>query len=263
VTVEQLAPERDHSVSTAIWVHQASERSLFLRYQRFGDQPARDELVRRYTNLAQRLARRYRQDGMVDDDLTQVAMLALLKAIDRYDPERGTKFSSLAVPTILGEIKRHFRDHSWGVHVPRGLQERALSVSRALEYLTGELGRAPAPAELALRVHLPVEEVLEALEAGAARQPDRLDAPASLEDGGAVLENVGHEDPALRRVEVRGDLGRVLARLGERDREVLTLRFVEDLTQSEIAGRMGISQMHVSRLLRQALERAHREVTAG
>ncbi|HET8672331.1 MAG TPA: SigB/SigF/SigG family RNA polymerase sigma factor [Thermoleophilaceae bacterium] len=263
MTVEQLAPERDHAISAAIWIHQAGERNLFLRYRRFGDQQARDELVRRNIDLAHRLARRYRQDGMIDDDLRQVAMLALLKAIDRYDPERGTKFSSLAVPTILGEIKRHFRDHGWGVHVPRGLQEQALAVSRALEDLTAELGRAPTAAELALRMHLPVEEVLEALEAGAARQPDRLDAPGSLEDGGAVLENVGRDDPALQRAEVRRDLSRALAVLGERDRELLALRFLEDRTQSEIAALMGISQMHVSRLLRQALEHAHGVLAGG
>jgi RNA polymerase sigma-B factor len=236
------------------WRELARERALFVRYQRHGDLRAREQLVTSHLGLARALAHRYRQAGLLEDDLIQVASLALVKAVDRYDLERGTRFSSLAVPMILGELKRHLRDYGWGVRVPRGLQERSLAVASAAETLAGELGRAPSAAEIAQRLKLSVEDVLEAREAASARRPEYLDAPTDR-DGESRLASVGRDDPALSRVESHRDLGRAISMLTSRERELLRLRFFEDLSQAKIAERMGISQMHVSRLLRQALER--------
>jgi RNA polymerase sigma-B factor len=235
----------------------ARERALFVRYQRHGDLAAREELVTHHLGLARALAHRFCQPGVLEEDLVQVASLALVKAVDRYDLARGTRFSSLAVPMILGELKRHLRDHCWGVRVPRGLQERAMATARAMEELGSELARTPTSGELALRLKLPVEEVLEALEAASARRPDYLDAPIDAEGGETRGSGLGGEDPALSGVESRQDLGRAISMLTIREREMLRLRFFEDLSQAKIAERMGVSQMQVSRLLRSALERTH------
>ena len=240
-----------------------AEQRLLLRY-RDGDLRAREELARVFMPLACRLARRYRHTGEAQEDLEQVAYLGLLKAIDRYDPARGP-FARYAVPNILGELKRHFRDKGWGVHVPRSLQERVLKVGEATEQLYGRLGRSPSPADLARYTGFTMEEVLEALDAGSAYTPAALDAPyAGDEDGARTLgDSLGSEDARYELVELGHSVAPAFRALPEREREILRLRFMEDLTQAEVAQRMGISQMHVSRLLRQSLDRLGEAAHAG
>ena len=220
-----------------------------------GDLEARDELVERFMPLAKRLASRYRNGSDSSEDLQQVAYLGLLKAIDRYDPEAGP-FMRFAVPTVLGELKRHFRQTRWNVHVPRSLQERVLDVSGAIEMLSGNLGRSPTPADIAEATGLELEEVLEAMDATTANNPIALDAPFGGEDGSEVTlaETVGSDEGGYELVELGQTVAPAVRRLPERERCILHLRFVEDLTQVEIAERIGISQMHVSRLLRRALD---------
>ena len=217
---------------------------MFRRYQSEGDLAARRQLIERYLPLARSLARRYDGRGESFDDLVQVASLGLVKAIDRFDAERGLSFSSYAVPTMLGELRRYFRDTSWSLHVPRAMQERVLKVNGALERLSGELG-------------LPVEEVLEAIEANTAYATSSLDTPMRSADDGSqtIAETVGATDDRFELIEGCASISQALKTLPERERLILQLRFVEDLTQSEIAQRIGVSQMHVSRLIRQALER--------
>jgi RNA polymerase sigma-B factor len=236
---------------------------LFRRCQRDGDLAARRALIERYLPLARSLVRRYERGGDSNDDLVQVASLGLVKAIDRFDPERGHRFSSYAVPTMLGELRRHFRSTGWALHVPRDLQERVLKVNAAVEHLSGELGRSPSPQRVADELNLPVEEVLEAIEANAAFDTDSLDAPLHSDDNErqTVAETLGEGDERFDLVEGRVSIGDALKALPERERSILYLRFVEDLTQSEIAQRIGVSQMHVSRLIRRALEQVR--VVAG
>jgi RNA polymerase sigma-B factor len=264
----QRGPRDLDTLSEAVRSGQAAgdrqhEQILFVRYQRHGDLHARDELVRRFLPLARRLARRYERASEPLDDLVQVASVGLVKAIDRFEAEQGSGFSSYAVPTILGELKRHFRDSGWALHVPRGLQERVLKVNEAVEHLSGELGRSPAPQQVAARLGLPVEDVLEAMEAGAAYDTVSLDAPLrSNEDERATFaDSIGETDERFELVEHSVTLGRALRAMPERERTILFLRFAEGLTQVEIAERIGISQMHVSRLIRRALERLR--VVAG
>jgi RNA polymerase sigma-B factor len=234
------------------------ERRLFRRYQRDNDLDARRQLVERYMPLAHSLAHRYEGRGESAEDLLQVASLGLVKAIDRFDPERGFAFSSFGVPSILGELKRHFRDSGWTLHVPRDLQERALKTNAAAERLAGSLGQSPSPSQLARELDLPVEEVLEAIVAFGAYAAMPLDAPLQSSDaeGPTVADTLGEEDAGFELVDARVSIGPALQGLQERERMVLQLRFAEDLTQSEIAERIGVSQMHVSRLIRQALDRA-------
>jgi RNA polymerase sigma-B factor len=234
------------------------EEALFERYHRSGDPLAREELIRRCLPLARSLAGRYTRAGESLDDLVQVANIGLIKAVDRFDPTRGIAFSSFAVPSILGELKRHFRDHGWAARVPRPLQERVLKVNASNERLASRLGRAPRPREVAADTGLSVEEVLEALEAGTAFDAMSLDAPLSRgqDDGGATYADaVGALDGRLEMIEYRSVVAATIRALPEREREVLVLRFAEDMTQSEIATRIGISQMHVSRLIRRAIQR--------
>jgi RNA polymerase sigma-B factor len=234
-----------------------------MRYQRDGDVVAREELVRRFLPLARRLARRYERASEPLEDLVQVASIGLVKAIDRFETDHGAGFSSYAVPTILGELKRHFRDSGWALHVPRGMQERVLKVNEAVEHLSGELGRSPTAQQVADELSLPVEEVLEAMEAGAAYDTVSLDAPlrSSEDERTSFADSVGETDDRFDVVEHSATLGRALRALPERERSILYLRFAEGLTQVEIAERVGISQMHVSRLIRRALERLR--VVAG
>jgi RNA polymerase sigma-B factor len=235
---------------------------LLERYQRTGDEAAREELIRRFLPLARQLARRYERPDEPLDDLVQVASVGLLKAVGRFDPTRGIAFSSFAVPTILGELKRYFRDSGWAVHVPRGMQERALEVNRAVTELSRNLGRSPTPAEIAELTGLTPEEVLEAMEAATAYDSVPLEVPRHDDDGdgdGAV-ERLGAEDHGYALAEYSATLAPPLRALPERDRLVLYLRFVEDLTQSEIAEQIGVSQMHVSRLIRRALERLRNDL---
>lgn len=240
----------------------ADERRLLERYHKDRDQRVRDELVERFMPLARRLAARYRGDREPLEDLVQVASLGLVKALDRFDPERGVAFSSYAVPTILGELKRHFRDRGWSVRVPRDLQERIAKVDRAIAELPGRLGRAPSVNEIADRLEIEPEEVLEAMEAGQAHHAMSLDAQSLTEDGEGVplTERLGGRDPGFNTVEYGAAIEDALESLSERDRTVLHLRFVEDMTQTEIAERVGVSQMHVSRILRAAVERLRGEV---
>jgi RNA polymerase sigma-B factor len=222
-----------------------------------GDQEARAALVSRFLPLARQLARRYQRGGEQLDDLNQVASLGLLKAIDRFDPARQTAFSSFAVPTILGELKRHFRDRGWSVRVPRDLQELAVKLEPTSEALLRELGRAPTLAEIAVRLDTSVELVQEAREAAAAYRAVSLDRPRDDDDDGAdpLGHAVGAEDPGFAVAEDAATVERLMRVLSEREREVLRLRFAEDLTQAEIGARVGVSQMHVSRIIRQAVAR--------
>src|SRR3954447_8091816 len=234
------------------------EERLFERYHRTGDPTAREELIRRCLPLARSLAGRYARAGESLEDLVQVANIGLIKAVDRFDPTRGIAFSSFAVPSILGELKRHFRDHGWAARVPRPLQERVLKVNTCSERLSSRLGRSPKPLEVAAEIGMSVEDVLEALVAGTAFDSMSLDAPLSRgdEDGGATYaDSVGAPDERLELVEYRSVVAATIRALPPRERQVLLLRFAEDMTQSEIATRVGISQMHVSRLIRRALER--------
>jgi RNA polymerase sigma-B factor len=229
---------------------------LFLSYRRDPTPQLREALIERFMPLARHLAARYAQSSELDD-LVQVASIGLLKAIDRFDPERGLAFSSFAVPTITGELKRYFRDHGWAVRVPRDLQERALLIDRTSEQLTRSLGRAPTPAELAAALEIDVELVLEALQTATAHRPDRLDAPADADDENAdrTRATLSSDEPGYANAEAAATLEPLLARLKPRQRLVLQLRFEEDLVQTEIATLIGVSQMQVSRIQRHALER--------
>lgn len=233
-----------------------AEHVLFRRYQRDGDLHARRDLIERYLPLARSLARRYERRGESLDDLVQVASLGLVKAIDRFDADRGLSFSSYAVPTILGELRRYFRDSGWAVHVPRQMQERALNVNAAVERLSGELGHSPSPQMVAAELDLSVEEVLEAVAANSAYDTASLDTPLGSGDDErrTIAESFGETDGRFDLVDGRVSVSDALNALPARERLILHLRFGEDLTQGEIAERIGISQMHVSRLIRRALE---------
>jgi RNA polymerase sigma-B factor len=241
------------------------ERQLLIRYHRAGDLAARDELVQRFLPFACDLARRYTYTDEAFDDLQQVASLGLIKAIDRFDPERGAKFTSFAAPTILGELKRHFRDKGWALHVPRDLQERTLAVSREAEALSKQLGRSPKPREVANALGCSVEEVLEAQQAAASYEAASLDAPAARDDDEAasLVDLLGGEDAAYELVEDRDAIASAWKALPEVERSVLGLRFQHDLNQREIGERIGYSQMHVSRLLRRALSRLETAAAAA
>jgi RNA polymerase sigma-B factor len=236
---------------------------LFVRWQKSGDQRAREELVNRFLPLARNLARRYAGAREPFDDLLQVASLGLVKAIDRFDVERGAAFSSFAVPTILGELKRYFRDLGWSVHVPRGAQEQALKVQEAHERLTTKTGRPPTVNELAEYLELSVEDVLDALETAAAHHSTSLDAPREdrgTGEAGSLVEVFGEEDERYELVDESVTISVAARQLSARERRVLALRFVGDMTQTQIAQEIGVSQMQVSRILRRALSRL-REMT--
>lgn len=215
----------------------------------------RERLVEMHRPLAEHLARRFANRGEPLDDLLQVASIGLLKAIDRYDPTREVQFSTFATPTILGEIKRYFRDSTWTVHVPRRVQEVRISLTRASETLTHELGRSPSVSELAERLQASVEEVIEAIESTSAYAPASLDAPESASEEGSlsIADTLGAWDEALDNVEYRESLRPLLEELPERERTILLLRFFHNQTQSQIAEQIGVSQMHVSRLLTRTL----------
>jgi RNA polymerase sigma-B factor len=234
-----------------------TERRLLIRYHDEGDLAAREELCERFLPLARDLALRYTYTDEPLDDLVQVASLGLIKAIDRFEPGRGSKFTSYAAPTILGELKRHFRDKGWSLHVPRDLQERTLAVSRATEVLSTELGRSPKVREVAEHLGCSVEQVLEAQEASASYEAASLDAPAARDDGesAALVDLLGKDDSSYELVEDREAIASTWRDLPEVERQVVQLRFMHDLTQREIGERIGYSQMHVSRLLRRALNR--------
>lgn len=229
---------------------------LFLRWQQQGDRVARDALVQRFMPLARSLARRYNRSSEPFEDLQQVASLGLLKALDRFDPQRGHPFPSYAVPTILGEMRRYFRDCGWSVHVPRGDQERALKVRDAQETFANERGRAPTVNQLAEYLELDTEQVINALQAVQAYESLSLDAPRPGAEDGAITygDAVGEEDERYELVELDATVVAALEHIPARERLMLHMRFIEDLTQTEIAARVGISQMQVSRLLRRSLD---------
>jgi RNA polymerase sigma-B factor len=239
-----------------------SSAKLFDRWTRFRDQRAREELIRRFLPLARKLARRYAASSEPFEDLLQVASLGLVKAVERFDPARGFAFSSFAVPTIIGELKRYFRDSSWALHVDRGAQERARRILDAQQEIAGRTGRPPRIDELALYLEMSQEEVLDGLLVAEAYDAMSLDAPIAGEDDelSSRLDVIGEPDGRLDRIDEEATLFAAARHLPHRERQILYLRFSEDLTQSEIAARLGISQMQVSRLVRRSLARL-RELT--
>ncbi len=228
-------------------------RQKFREFATTRQRALRDDLVTAHMGLAEYLARRFTNRGEPLDDLVQVAALGLLKAVDRFDPERGLEFSTYATPTIVGELKRHFRDKGWAVRVPRRVQELHLRLGGVVSTLSQELGRSPTIGEIAQSAGVTEEEVLEAIEAGHAYRFTSLDAPSGSDDETTLSSELGTEDAGLLNSEHRVTLSPLIAQFPPRERMILHLRFFEGLTQSEIADRLGISQMHVSRLLARAL----------
>jgi RNA polymerase sigma-B factor len=233
-----------------------SEHWLLLRYKRCGDVAARDELVGRMMPLVCRVALSYGARGQAED-LEQVAALGLVKAIDRYDPAYGVPLRTYAIPTMSGEVRRYLRDHDWAVHVPRPLQEQILAITKATERLTTRGGRAPTAGELAEELELSIEEVLEGLQAGRAYTATSLHSTVSTAEDAdqTVADLLGAEDDRFHQVEQAASLRSLRDVLDDRDRVVLYLRFVEGLTQKVIGQRVGLSQMHVSRIVRRSLHR--------
>jgi RNA polymerase sigma-B factor len=230
---------------------------LFQRWRHHQDRHARDALIERFLPLARKLARRYGQSSEPYEDLVQVASLGLVKAVERFDPDRGFAFSSFAVPTIVGELKRYFRDTAWALHVDRGAQERARRISDGQQKLSTQTGRIPTVDELAQYLEISQEEVLDGLQTAEAYGAISLDAPLSGEEDedATRLDAIGQEDDRLELVDEQATIFAAAQHLPGREREILYLRFGEDLTQSEIADRVGVSQMQVSRLLRRSLQR--------
>jgi RNA polymerase sigma-B factor len=231
---------------------------LLTRFHEDGDLDAREELVERFLPLARQLASRYAYTDEPQEDLVQVACIGLVKAVDRFERDRGSTFVNYAVPTILGELKRHFRDKGWAVHVPRAMQERALQVNQAVSELSTKLGRSPSVGEIAGHVRASSEEVLEAMEAATAYDALSLDTPPPASDDEerrSYAETLPSEEQGYELVELGQALAGTVKALPDRERTILHLRVVEDLTQAEIAEQVGVSQMHVSRLLRRALDK--------
>ncbi len=240
-----------------------ADRELLRRYHEGGDLEARERLIEQYLPLVRSLARRYSYRGEQHEDLVQVGCIGLIKAIDRFDIDRGVELTTYATPNIIGEIKRHFRDKGWSVRVPRGLQELNVRLSHLLEELTVQLERSPSIAELAKAADVEEEEVLEALESGQAYATLSLSAPPMGGDDSSdldPLESLGEVEHEYEVSEDRAVLAPGLAALEERERKILHLRFFEGLTQSQIAQQVGISQMHVSRLIRRSLEKLRQEI---
>ncbi len=268
----EAAPEVEAKVPAsraATSADRAHARELFhdLQDMEVGSAPrnrVRDELVEMHLPLVEYLARRFRNRGEPLDDLVQVATIGLIKSVDRFDLERGVEFSTYATPTIVGEIKRHFRDKGWAIRVPRRLQELKLSLTKATSELSQSLGRSPTVAELAGHLGMSEEEVLEGLESANAYSAVSLDAPdGGDEDAPAVADTLGIQDEGLEGVEYRESLKPLLERLPPREKKILLLRFFGNMTQSQIAAELGISQMHVSRLLARTLAQLRRGLLEG
>jgi RNA polymerase sigma-B factor len=240
------------------------DQRLMARH-REGDGHAREAFVERYMPLARSLALRYRRASEPLDDLVQVAAMGLVKAVDRWDPDRGLAFSSYAVPTILGELRRYFRDATWDVRPARDLQELCLAVEEARDALWVELGNSPTVGDIARHLNRPQEAVMEALQASEGRSLRSLDAPVHEEEGDSASAGdlIGGDDPEYERVEAGVTIEHLTGILDERAQEILRLRFQEDLLQSEIAERVGCSQMHVSRIIRSSLERLYAYGSSG
>jgi RNA polymerase sigma-B factor len=236
---------------------------LLEAYRTTGDRAARDRLVEEMMPLVHSLARRYAGRGEPVDDLVQVGAIGLIKAIDRFELDRGVELSTYAVPTIVGEIRRHFRDRSWSVHVPRRMKELSLRVSRLVDDLSAELGRAPTVAELAEAADVEEEDVVEALETARAHTPASLSTPVDASGELTLIDLIGDDEAGYEALE-RGSVVRTgLEGLEERERRIVILRFLKGMTQSEIAAELDISQMHVSRLLRRALAAMHGRIDDG
>ena len=253
-------PDRRATPAASVTPQREELRRLHRRYTETDDPQERDRirdrLVRGYESLVHFLARRFQNRGEPLEDIVQVGFLGLIKAIERFDPELGNEFTTFATPTILGEIRRYFRDKGWAIRFPRRLQELYQQVVRTNEELKNQLNRQPTVAEVAERLHVEPDDVLEAMEMSTAMTPVSIDATIGTgEDGGRQLgEAVGTEDPNLDRVEMRQVLERAMQHLNERERRIMIMRFFEEMSQAEVAKRLGISQMHVSRLQRAALE---------
>jgi RNA polymerase sigma-B factor len=229
-------------------------RRMFAEFATSRDDVLRGRLIEAHLGLAEYLARRFSNRGEPMDDLVQVASVGLVKAVDRFDPERAVEFSTYATHTIVGELKRHFRDKGWAVRAPRRMQELYLRLGKLVGTMSQDMGRSPTIPELAAEAQVSEEEVLEALEAGQAYRFTSLDAPApGDEDSESLAAHLGEEDPQMVDAEHRAALSPLIAKLPAREQTILHLRFFEGLTQSEIASRLGISQMHVSRLLARSL----------
>ena len=228
-------------------------RRAIKEYYDTRDRPARDMVLDAYQGLAYSLAARFAQRGEELDDLNQVALIGLLKAIERFDPNRGAELTTFATATILGELKRHLRDRGWSVRLPRRIHDLHLRAQQAIDELTQELGRSPTLLELALRLNATLEEVVEALDAGGLRHNASLEAPLSPGEDSSLTNRLGIGDQRLAEVDGRLTLSPLLARLPDRQREILNLRFVIGCSQTEIAAMVGVSQMQVSRLLARSL----------
>jgi len=241
-----------------------NDKALLRRYHEHGDLAAREQLIEQYMSLVRSLARRYSYRGEQLEDLVQIGAIGLIKAIDRFDIDRGVELTTYATPNIIGEIKRHFRDRGWSVRVPRGLQELNVQLSRLIEQLTVQLGRSPTIAELAKAANVEEEEVLEALESGRAYSSLSLSTGGGGDDDADLdpLESIGTEEHAYEVSEDRAVLAPGFRVLDDRERKILHLRFFKGLTQSQIAQQVGISQMHVSRLIRRSLEKIRDEIAA-
>lgn len=250
--------------ATARHINGVPEADIFREFRATGNRQLRNQLIEAHRPLAVHLARRFSSRTEPLDDLLQVAQLGLLKAVERFDPDRGVAFSSFATPTILGELKRHFRDATWAVRVSRRAQEMLLEVNAASSDMAQQLGRAPTVAELAQRLSVREEEVLEAFEAGAAYRTAPLVGSGEHDDDEIDLRMPpGEIDPELELADDRRLIAELLAVLPEREREIVYMRFFEEKTQTEIADTVGISQMHVSRLLRSSLRRMHSELVTS
>lgn len=248
------------SSSKSAWDKQKT-RELFRRYKEDGDMEAREQLVMSHLNLVRFLANKFKNRGEPLDDLVQVGYLGLLKAIDRFDPDRGLEFTTYATPTILGEIKRHFRDKGWSVRVPRRLQELSAKVNQATDELTKELRRSPSVDEIAQSLGVSVDEVLEAMESSGAYSSVSLETSSSDEDDApSVIDRYATEDAELDSADDRMVIEETIRDFSPREQDVIRMRFVEGLTQVEIAERLGVSQVQVSRLLRRTLKRIQEKI---
>jgi RNA polymerase sigma-B factor len=240
-----------------------SEYELLTRVRKQGDKLAREELITRYLPLVRSLARRFMSRGQPLEDLVQVGSIGLIKAIDRFDLERGVELSTYATPTILGEIKRYFRDKGWAVKVPRALQDLNVRLNRVIEHMTVDLQRSPTISELAAATQVSEEEVVEALESGRAYSSVSIFSGGSGEDEESLelLDCLGQEEQAYDLFEQRRVLAPAMERLDPRERLILHLRFFEGMTQTQVAARIGISQMHVSRLIRKSIDSLRETMT--
>jgi RNA polymerase sigma-B factor len=237
------------------------DRELLRRYHVDGDRSAREMLVQRHLPLVRALARRYAGRGESIEDIEQVGAIGLIKAIDRYELSREVALTTYATPNVVGEIKRHFRDKGWAIRIPRGLQELNAKMSSTIERLTAKLGHSPSIAEIADELQTTPEQVLEAMEAGSAYAPVSLSVGPGTEGELDPMETIGTEDANFERSEQRASLEPALEMLPEREREILRMRFEDGLTQTQIAEQVGVSQMHVSRLIRKSLARMRAELS--